>query len=245
MGGWWRRKLVFIRTIRIEKNPPPKKNLKSSFSLPFQGEAGGRGVRGEFRPPSQSCAKSVRIFSNTHRSAAEKCADNAIVKKIKKKKELFEAIRYVHFACFALCKKVFGNYLPVSGNIGIFCHYDDEYEFLTRIRKELTDEEDNWNEKYYRLHEPIVIQANGDVGETTYTYLYIRKPDYHTEVGDADFVLEKKKFEELKKRASEKTVVHGVELFYRPDLNMVRLSEANTDALLFVTTKYMTENVGQ
>ena len=28
---------------------------------------GGRGIRGEFRPPSQSVAKSVRIFSNTHR----------------------------------------------------------------------------------------------------------------------------------------------------------------------------------
>jgi hypothetical protein len=46
---------------------PPKKNLKSSFSLPLQGEAGGKGVRGEFRPPSQSRAKPVRIFSNTHR----------------------------------------------------------------------------------------------------------------------------------------------------------------------------------
>ncbi len=29
--------------------------------------AGGRGVWGEFRPPSQSRTKSVRIFSNTHR----------------------------------------------------------------------------------------------------------------------------------------------------------------------------------
>jgi len=39
-----------------------------AFSLPLQGEAGGRGVRSlPFRPPSQSCAKSVRIFSNTHR----------------------------------------------------------------------------------------------------------------------------------------------------------------------------------
>ncbi len=38
-----------------------------AFSLPLQGEAGGKGVRGEFRPPSQSVAKSVRIFSNTHR----------------------------------------------------------------------------------------------------------------------------------------------------------------------------------
>ena len=38
-----------------------------AFSLPLQSEAGGRGVWGEFRPPSQSHAKSVRIFSNTHR----------------------------------------------------------------------------------------------------------------------------------------------------------------------------------
>jgi len=38
-----------------------------AFSLPLQGEADGRGGRGEFRPPSQSHAKSVRIFSNTHR----------------------------------------------------------------------------------------------------------------------------------------------------------------------------------
>jgi len=41
--------------------------LKSSFSLPLQGEAGGKGVWGKFRPPSP-LMKSVRIFSNTHRS---------------------------------------------------------------------------------------------------------------------------------------------------------------------------------
>jgi hypothetical protein len=39
-----------------------------AFSLPLQSEAGGKGVRSlPFRPPSQSRAKSVRIFSNTHR----------------------------------------------------------------------------------------------------------------------------------------------------------------------------------
>ena len=37
-----------------------------AFSLPLQGEAGGRGVWGEFRPPSPD-AISVRIFSNRHR----------------------------------------------------------------------------------------------------------------------------------------------------------------------------------
>jgi len=43
----------------------PAKNLKLSFLLPLFGEAGGRGGRGEFRPPSL-LIKSVRIFSNTH-----------------------------------------------------------------------------------------------------------------------------------------------------------------------------------
>ena len=37
-----------------------------AFPLPLFGEAGGRGVRGEFRPPSP-LIKSVWIFSNTHR----------------------------------------------------------------------------------------------------------------------------------------------------------------------------------
>ncbi|MCX7928996.1 MAG: hypothetical protein N2558_04955 [Patescibacteria group bacterium] len=42
-----------------------------AFPLPLQGKAGGKGVRGEFRPPSP-LMKSVRIFSNTHRQLKEK-----------------------------------------------------------------------------------------------------------------------------------------------------------------------------
>jgi len=41
-----------------------------AFSLPLSGEAGGRGVRGEFRPPSP-LVKSVRIFSNTYRQSVK------------------------------------------------------------------------------------------------------------------------------------------------------------------------------
>ncbi len=41
------------------------KGVRGEFR-PLQGEAGGKGVRGEFRPPSP-LMKSVRIFSNTHR----------------------------------------------------------------------------------------------------------------------------------------------------------------------------------
>lgn len=162
---------------------------------------------------------------------------------IQSKEQLLNAIQYVHFACFELCKRVFGTYLPVSGNIGIFCHYNDEYERLTDIRQELTDESRNWNRKYYRLHEPITIPAKGDIPETTYTYLYIRRPDHHTEAGDVDFVLKKEKFPQLKKAGEAKECINGVELFYRPDLDMVRLSHTDVDALPYITTKYMSENV--
>ena len=46
-----------------------------AFSLPLQGEAGGRGVWGEFRPPSPD-AISVRIFSNRHRQLVKEEFDS-------------------------------------------------------------------------------------------------------------------------------------------------------------------------
>ena len=44
---------------------------------------------------------------------------------IKNKSELLNAIAYTHFACHALCKQTFGHYVPIAGNIGIFCHFED------------------------------------------------------------------------------------------------------------------------
>jgi hypothetical protein len=54
--------VVLIKKLEIVLSVPVP-----AYSSGRQGEAGGKGVRGEFRPPSQSRAKSVRIFSNTHR----------------------------------------------------------------------------------------------------------------------------------------------------------------------------------
>ena len=162
---------------------------------------------------------------------------------LKNQDELREAITYVHFACFELCKKNFGKYLPVAGNIGIFCHYDDEYKLLTKLRQKLTKEDDNWNQKYYRLHEPILIPAQGNVPDTVYTYLYIRKPDKHTEVGDVDFVLNEKEFSELKNSLLRGPKIKGVQLFDRPDLDLIKLFEPDTDVLSFIGTKDMNENV--
>lgn len=145
--------------------------------------------------------------------------------------------------CFELCKRNFGRYLPVAGNIGIFCHDNQEYEFLTKLRKQLTDKSDNWNQKYYRLHEPITIPAQGDVPETVYTYLYIRKPDHHTEVGDLDFVLNDKKYQELKESLLKGKKIRGIEILDRPDLDLIKLFDPEIDVTCFIGRKNMGENV--
>lgn len=163
---------------------------------------------------------------------------------IKNEEQLLEAITYTHVACFELCKKVFGRYLPAAGNIGIFCHFDYEYEFLTKVREKLTIESNNWNQKYYRLHEPIVIPAKDGVQDTTYTYLYIRKPDQHTEVGDVDFVLNKKEYSELKNSLLDDAEIKGMKIFERPNLDLVKLFDPDIDVLSFISKETMAENIG-
>ncbi len=163
---------------------------------------------------------------------------------IENKEQLIEAVKHTHFMCFELCKKAFGKYLPVAGNMGVFCHYDNEYKFLTKLREELTEQSDNLNQKYFRLHEPIVVPAQNDVPETTYTYLYIRRPDqYRAQVGDVDFVLEDEKYTELKKSLSQGAEINGAKVFDRPDLDMVELSDPDIDALAYISTRKMTEKV--
>lgn len=163
---------------------------------------------------------------------------------IKNESELLEAIAYIHFACFELCKQSFGKYLPVAGNIGVFCHYEDEYERLIEIRKQLTEESNNINQKYFRLYNPIIIPSHEDVPETTYTHLYIRKPDpYRSHVGDVDFILEEDKYQELKQSLQDGKIINGARVFERPDLDMVELYNPNVDALGYVSPREMTEKV--
>lgn len=163
---------------------------------------------------------------------------------IKNESELREAIEHIHFACFELCKQSFDKYLPVAGNMGVFCHYDDEYESLIELRKQLTEASKNINQKYFKLHHPIVIPARGDVPETTYTFLYIRKPDpYRFHAGDVDFVLEEQRYQELKKSLQEGSQIKGARLFERQDLDMVELYDADVDVLGYVSPREMTEKV--
>lgn len=158
--------------------------------------------------------------------------------------ELVQAIRYTHFACYQLCNQSFEKYLPNAGNMGIFCHYDDEYERLVAIRKQMTEPSNNPDQKYFRLYEPIVIEAKDGVPETAYTYLYIRKPDpYRHHVGDVDFYLELESYVELKKSLQDGTKIKGARIFPRNDLDMIELYDPDVDALGYVSTNMMTEKV--
>ena len=163
---------------------------------------------------------------------------------IKSEQELLEAIKFIHFACFELCKKAIGKYLPVASNIGIFCQYEDEYEYLTKIREKITEPTDNINQKYFRLHESIIIPAKDDVPETTYHYLYIRKPDpYRHQVGDLDFYLEPKKYLELKNSLVNGVKIKGARVFDRSDLDMIELHNPDIDALGYISTHNEAERV--
>lgn len=159
---------------------------------------------------------------------------------IQNKDELLKAIKYVHFACNKLCKQSFDEYLPNAGNLGIFCHYEDEYDRLISLRKEMTEESDNINQKYFRLHEPIIIPAEGDIPKTTYTHLYIRKPDpYRHHVGDVDFSLESSEYKELKQAMQNGKIVKGARIFPRQDLDMIELYDPDIDACGYVSTEEM------
>jgi hypothetical protein len=163
---------------------------------------------------------------------------------ISSQEQLLAAIEYVHFACYELCKQSFDEYLPNASNIGIFCHYDDEYEQLVAIRKELTEPSDDPNQKYFKLHKPITIPAKVDVPETMYTHLYIRKPDpYRHHVGDVDFYLEPGQYAELKQKLLDGKIVPGARLFPRNDLDMIELYNPDIDALGYVSTNTMSEKV--
>ncbi len=160
---------------------------------------------------------------------------------IRDHKEMLKAIEHIHAACHQLCKQSFGRYLPVTGTVGVFCHYDDEYERLTKLRKELTDANDNWNQKYFRLHQPIVIPAKGDVPAATYTYLYIRQPDpYRYQVGDIDFCLASDKYSEIKQSLEAGQKIKGARI-YPGQMDMLELYDPDVDCCAYILTKTMEE----
>jgi len=162
---------------------------------------------------------------------------------IKNKEELLRAIEHIHFSCYELCKASFGKYLPNAGNIGVFCHYDDEYDMLTTLREQMTEPSDAFNQKYFRLHRPIIIPAKGGVPETVYTHLYIRKPDpYRHHVGDIDFYLPEAEYAELRDAIKEgRKTLPGGRIYNSQTVDMIELYNPDIDVLAYVSTWRMAD----
>lgn len=157
---------------------------------------------------------------------------------ITSKTSLEECIRYVHEACHRLCYKHFGEYLPVSSNIGVFCHYQDEFAYLTKLREELTDSNIHYNNKYFKLHEPIHIPAKNGIPAATYKYLYIRKPDpYRPQVGDVDFVLEPTRHKALADTLDTEEFKNDARMFGRLAENMIELWNPDYDVASYIVTE--------
>lgn len=153
--------------------------------------------------------------------------------------QVMEAIRHIHFACHALCKQSMGRFLRVAGNVGVFCHYDDEYISLKKLQTELTDLSKSVYGKYFRLYKPIIIPTKDDIPMTTYSYLYIRKPDSKKpQVGDIDFYLEPEKYTKLKQSLLDGKIIKGARaLLNRPDLDLVELYDSDIDAWGYIGDK--------
>ena len=160
------------------------------------------------------------------------------------RKQLLKAEAHIHFCCHQLCKAAFGVYLKNAGNMGVFCHYEAEYRVLVVLRDQLCDPAATPGQKYFTLKEPTVIPAKNGVPRTTYTHLYIRKPDpYRSHVGDIDFYLEPAEYKKLKHSLENGSSLPGVRIFPRQDLDMIELFDPDVDVLAYVSTHMMSEKV--
>jgi hypothetical protein len=163
---------------------------------------------------------------------------------IKSREEMMEVIRHLHFESYKMCRNTLGRYLDISGNIGIFCHYEDEFAFLKIIQSEICYPSEDKNTKYFELKIPVIFPETNGIPQTTYTHLYIRKPDiYRSQVGDIDFYMDEQKYQNLKQEIIGGKVLKDARIFPRPDLDMIELFNPDIDVLTYVSTFKMSEQV--
>lgn len=159
--------------------------------------------------------------------------------------KLLERIKEIHFGCHKLCMSALGKYLPVSGNIGVFCQSGQEYEEFTKLREQITFFSDNQNQKYFKLIKPIVIAEENGIPQTTYTHLYIRQFDptpYGKYLGDVDFILPEDEYKTLKEEVSKNNVKNAM-MYNRPGWDTVQITDPNINAAAYVSTQEFAEKV--
>ncbi len=135
--------------------------------------------------------------------------------------------------------------MPVAGNIGVFCQSEEEYEKFEEVRKGLIKPSDNSKRKYFKLKEPVVIEAASDTPKAIYRYLYVRKPEttpFGSYLGDIDFVMEPGEYKIFRDSVAAGKV-RGAKLFDRPGWDTVQITDPEISSVAFVSTKEFAEKV--
>jgi hypothetical protein len=155
-------------------------------------------------------------------------------------KDLIEVITYLDSAARELSKKVYNEQLPIAGNIGIFTHYQEEYDYLINLSEGLTYKDIHFNNKYFKLREPICIEGR------MYEFLYIRKHDpYRAQVGDIDFVLYEPEFSKLKQKLKNSNNFQYIRSLGRSDVDMLEMHHPDSDVLAYIVPNTMSEELAK
>lgn len=157
--------------------------------------------------------------------------------------DLHQLLIQIHKDCFQICNISLGKYLPVAGNIGVFSQNEADYKNFMTVREILIESSDNPNQKYFRLKNELIIPKIDVIPQTTYTHLYIRKPDpspYGKYLGDIDFVVDGKEYDELKNNVKN---IAGAELYDRPGWDTIQITNPNIKSIAYVSTKEFAEKV--
>ena len=156
--------------------------------------------------------------------------------------KFMELIHSIHIVCAGLVAESTGKYLPVAGNIAVFCQNDSEYERFSVVGCKLTQPSANPNQKYFRLKESITI-ADSDMPAATYEYLYVRKPATDSpEAGDIDFTMDETSYYQLKQMVIQGEVLNA-SVYERPGWDMVELKCEGTNGLSYICTQSMADKV--
>lgn len=156
---------------------------------------------------------------------------------VKSEEELMQAIKHLHIEVHKLCKNSFGSYLPVTGNIGFFCHYEEEFAFLKNLQKEMCDLSEANYGKYFKLKKEIKFPENDGVPGQVYTHLYIRQPDiYRSQVGDIDFFLEEKEYLQKYSELQNGRQIKGARIYPSEAKDMIELFDPDVDVLGYIVS---------
>jgi len=160
-------------------------------------------------------------------------------------KEFIERIKNIHTDCHMLINQSVGRFLPVAGNLGVFCQSEEEYDHFLVLSEEITFPSSNPNQKYFELKEPIGIQAKDDIPGAAYTHLYIRKPDpspYGRYFGDIDFVMVSDEYKGFKELVNKDEII-GTEMYDRPGWDTIQITNPDINSVAYVSTKDFAEKV--